>query len=203
MYLFGGSGHCKVIVDIIKENNSFEIKAIVDDDPKLDAIFDIDIIKTLDFNFNLNDNFFISIGNNSVRKKISKKYELKYSILIHPKSIIGFNVEIDCGTVVMAGSIINPDVKVGKHCIINTSAIVEHDCILEDYVHISPNVALAGNVVVSEGAHVGIGACVIQGVKIGKWSTIGAGSVVLKDVPDYAVVVGNPGRIIKYNKEHE
>lgn len=38
-----------------------------------------------------------------------------------------------------------------------------------------------------------------KGVKIGKWVTIGAGTVVLNDVPDYAVIVGNPGKIIKYN----
>ena len=52
---------------------------------------------------------------------------------------------------------------------------------------------------VGEGAHVGIGACVIQDIKIGKWATIGAGAVIIDDVPDYAVVVGNPGKIIKYN----
>ena len=45
----------------------------------------------------------------------------------------------------------------------------------------------------------GIGAVIIQGVKIGNWVTIGAGTIILNDVPDYAVIVGNPGKIIKYN----
>jgi acetyltransferase EpsM len=76
---------------------------------------------------------------------------------------------------------------------------VEHECQLGDYVHISPNSALAGDVIVGEGSHIGIGAVVIPGVKIGKWVTIGAGAVVLEDIPDFAVVVGNPGKIIKYN----
>ena len=67
----------------------------------------------------------------------------------------------------------------------------------------SPNVSLAGNVTIGEGSHIGIGSCVIQGIKIGKWATIGAGAVIIKDVPDYAVVVGNPGTIIKFNKENE
>jgi acetyltransferase EpsM len=43
---------------------------------------------------------------------------------------------------------------------------------------------------------------VIQGITIGKWATIGAGAVILSDVPDYATVVSNPGRIIK-NKKNE
>ena len=50
---------------------------------------------------------------------------------------------------------------------------------------------------VGEGTHIGAAAVVIQQVKIGRWSTIGAGAVVLRDVPDYATVVGNPGRVIK------
>jgi acetyltransferase EpsM len=77
---------------------------------------------------------------------------------------------------------------------------VDHDCELGNFVHVSPNVALAGNVKVGEGTHLGIGSCVIQGIIIGKWATIGAGTVVITDVPDHAVIVGNPGRIIKYNK---
>jgi len=55
-------------------------------------------------------------------------------------------------------------------------------------------------VFIGEGTHVGIGASIIQGIKIGKWATIGAGAVVIRDVPDYAVVVGSPARIIKYKK---
>ncbi|NRT10970.1 acetyltransferase [Flavobacterium sp. 14A] len=203
MYLFGGSGHCKVIIDVIKNNNnSYEITSIIDENPILDKIFGINIVREIKFNDD--DVLFIAIGNNKIRKKISSKYSnLNYPVLIHSNAIIGINVSIAHGTVIMAGAIVNPDTRIGKQCIVNTSAVIEHDNVIEDFVHISPNAALAGNVNVGEGTQIGIGACVIQGVKIGKWCTIGAGSVVLKDVPDYAVVVGNPGKIIKYNQEHE
>ena len=99
------------------------------------------------------------------------------------------------GTVVMAGVSINADTRIGFHCIINTNASI-------DYVYISPNAALAGNVLVKEGAHIGIGASIIQGVKIGRWSTIGAGAVIIDDIPDFAVVVGNPGKVIKFNEKN-
>jgi len=66
-------------------------------------------------------------------------------------------------------------------------------------VHISPNASLAGDVYIGEGTHIGIGAVIIQGLKVGKWVTIGAGAVVINDIPDFAVVVGNPGKIKKYN----
>lgn len=203
MYLFGASGHCKVIIDIIENCKSFQIKAVVDDNPKFKSICDISVLKSVDFKFQADDVLFITIGNNGIRKKISQKYLLKYPVLIHPKSIVATHTIIGDGSVVMAGTVINPDVIVGKHCIINTGSVIEHDCVLKDFVHLSPNVSLAGNVTIDEGSHIGIGSCVIQGVKIGKWATIGAGSVIIRDIPDYAIVVGNPGKIIKYNKENE
>ncbi len=51
---------------------------------------------------------------------------------------------------------------------------------------------------IGKGAVIGSNATLFP-VNIGKYATIGAGAVVTKDVPDYAVVVGNPARIIKYN----
>jgi acetyltransferase-like isoleucine patch superfamily enzyme len=51
---------------------------------------------------------------------------------------------------------------------------------------------------ICEGAWVGAGATVLPGVTIGKYAIVGAASVVTKDVPDYAVVAGNPARIIRY-----
>jgi sugar O-acyltransferase (sialic acid O-acetyltransferase NeuD family) len=203
MYLYGASGHCKVIIDIITALDVNSIKGILDDYPKCETIFDIPVLNTRLFETITDKQLIISIGNNKIRKKISESCSANYLTALHPRSIVASHVTIGDGTVVMAGAIINPGVKVGKHCIINTGAVVEHDCVIYDFVHISPNVSLAGDVIVGEGSHIGIGTSVIQGVKIGNWATIGAGSVIIKDVPDYAVVVGNPGKIIKYNKENE
>jgi acetyltransferase EpsM len=97
----------------------------------------------------------------------------------------------------MPDAVINSNSHIGKHSIINTNATIEHDCILKDFTHVSPGCSISGNVTIGEGSHVGTGACIIPGIKIGKWCIIGAGCVVIKDVPDYSVVVGNPGKIIK------
>lgn len=198
MYLFGASGHCKVIIDIIQKSNLEKIEYIIDDNPTKEEINTIPIMKTPNHDFFIDKSLIISIGNNEVRKEISNRFSANYLVALHPKTTIGFNVSVNEGSVIMAGAIINSDVSIGKHCIINTNAVVEHDCILSDYVHVSPGVSLAGNVIIGEGAHVGIGAIIIQGVKIGKWSVVGAGAVIIRDVPDFAVIVGNPGKIIKY-----
>ena len=198
MYLYGASGHGKVIVEIAEEIG-YNIEGFLDNNSDLKSIFDYSVTDQIP-----NDGeVFLSMGNNATRKKIALAHpQFAYPKLIHPTAIVSKRAEIGEGTVIMAGVTINSEVKIGKQCIINTSATLDHECKIGDYAHISPNVGLAGNVSVGEGAHVGIGASVIQGIRIGKWSTIGAGAVIIRDVPDYAVVVGNPGKIIKFNEPH-
>lgn len=199
MYLFGGSGHCKVIIDIIQESKKNAIDGIFDDNPKFETILDIPVLDTDSIECFSDKQFIVAIGNNEIRRKIVNKIKAIFVTAIHPKAILSADVKIGEGTVIMAGVIINASSVVGKHCIVNTAAVVDHDCIINDFVHISPNASLAGDISIGEGSQIGIGATVIQGIKIGKWATIGAGAIIINDVPDFAVVVGNPGKVIKYN----
>jgi len=194
MYLFGASGHGKVIAEIAESVN-LKIEGFIDMDLNKISLLGYPVFhKSPEKSAEL----IISIGNNQIRKKIVNELSLvTYPSLIHPNTNISGRSIVGEGTVVMAGVTINVDVELGQHCIINTNASIDHDCIIEDFVHLSPNVAIAGDVKIGEGTHVGIGACVIQGVRIGKWVTIGAGAVIIRDIPDGCTVVGNPGKIIK------
>jgi acetyltransferase EpsM len=196
IYLFGASGHGKVISDIA-HSIDVQVEAFIDNDIDKTECYHLPVFNKIPDN---NNPLVVSIGNNQIRKKIVREISDKRFIsLIHQQSIISPSVKIDLGTVIMGGTTINAEVIIGKHCIINTNASVDHECEIEDFVHISPNVALAGGVQIGEGTHIGIGAIVIQGIKIGKWCMIGAGAVIINDIPDYSVVVGNPGKIIKKN----
>lgn len=197
--LYGASGHCKVIIDAILSDNKFNITHIIDDDSSIKLLCGYKVNHSSEFNFDIKNKYFIAIGNNQIRKKIVNKLPLNFEILTHKNAYIALNnVTLGEGTVIMVNAIINPSVSIGRHCIINSGTIIEHDCKIEDFVHICPGASLAGGVEVGEGSMVGIGSTVIQGVKIGKWATIGAGTVIVEDVPDFAVVVGVPGKIIKY-----
>jgi len=199
IYLFGAGGHAKVIIEILQAQGITGIAAI--DEIKETTVLNVPIThKLIPERFEAGDQLVIAIGNNQVRKRISEQRPgISYAKAIHPSCNISPSAYIGAGTVVMAGVSVNADAIVGNHVILNTNCCVDHDCKIGSYAHISPNAALAGNIEVGEGTQVGIGACVVPGIKIGKWATIGAGAVVIGDVPDYAVVAGNPGRIIKYN----
>lgn len=200
MILFGASGHAKVIIDIL-ESCDESVNYLVDADPSIQSLKGLKVILDTDFENENDDPLIISIGNNAIRKKVATQLTSRFGKAIHAKAILSKSVTIEEGTVVMAGAVINSDVRVGRHCIVNTSASIDHDCELADYVHVSPNATLCGNVRVGEGTQIGAGATVIPNLSIGKWATIGAGAVIVRDVPDYAVVVGNPGKILKYNEQ--
>lgn len=194
MYIYGASGHAKVIIDILHSVGG-TIDGLFDDDDQVTSLSGINV----NHGWKGEEPIIISIGNNRIRKKVAEKLCCQFSKAIHSTAILSPSVNIGDGSVVMAGSIINADTVIGKHCIINTGARIDHECMIGDYVHISPNSTLCGNVHIGDGAWIGAGAVVIPGVKIGKWCTIGAGAVVIKDVPDNVVVAGVPAKVIRIN----
>jgi len=183
-YLYGASGHGKVIADIL-EICGTKICGFIDDNPKSDRLMKYPVSPSI----KEDGEYIISIGDNKIRKEISERIKCFFSA-IHPLAIISNHSSIGEGSVVMAGAIINADTQIGKHCIINTGASVDHDNTIEDFVHISPHATLCGGVFVGEGTWVGAGTVVKQCVKIGKWCTIGANSTVLHDVPDGETIYG-------------
>ena len=196
MLLYGASGHAKVICSVL-ESRGIIIEGLFDDNSKLLFLDNYPVLGKYNPEIYPDISLIISVGNNSVRNKISKSIFHSFGSIIHPSAILDSTVIIDEGTVVLHGAIIQRNSKIGKHVIVNTGATIDHDCILADYTHISPNATLCGNVTIGEETHIGAGAIVIQGIKIGKNAVIGAGSVVITDVPDYATVVGNPAKKIK------
>lgn len=200
--IYGASGHGKVIAELISLIES-ECRLVFADDREIIEFFGLPVVRPKDI---LAENLLviIGIGNNRIRKRISNElFNSNFVTLIHPNAYVSNSAKLNNGTVVMAGACVSTNVLVGAHVIINTNASIDHDCMIDDYVHISPNVGLAGNVKIGEGSHIGIGANIIQGITIGKWAVIGAGAVVIANVPDFAVVVGVPARIIKFSVEND
>ncbi len=201
MFLYGASGHAKVIIDILKKNNKF-VKGLFDDNPKITELNGIKCYGSFKIDLLKDNDLIISIGNNNIRHKIAKQLPLSISFgkAIDLNAIISSSVIIGIGTVVMPGAIVNADSVIGEHVIINTSASIDHECKIGDFVHISPNTTLCGNVHIGKNSHIGAGATIIPNITIGKNVIIGAGSVVTKDIPDNYTAVGIPARKIKKNE---
>lgn len=201
MYLYGASGHAKVIIDLLNALN-IKVDALFDDDPSINELLSIPVLHE----WQGESPVIVSVGNNIYRKQIVEKLGCEFGTIFHPSAIVSDHAKVGEGTVVMQGAIIQSCAKIGRHCILNTGASIDHECCVGDYVHISPQATLCGNVQVGEGSWIGAAAVVIPGVKIGRWCTIGAGSVVVSDIPDGTIAYGNPCRVRSFvgvNQEGE
>ena len=193
VYLYGASGHAKVVKDIARLSG-FDVPCMIDDNHSVQSLDGVPVVHSADGLSPL----VVTIGDCQIRRRVVEKLGTReYQTVVHPKAILAESVSLGCGTVVMAGAILNPCASVGNHCIINTGASVDHDCRIHDFVHIAPHCTLCGDVEVGDGTWVGAGTTVIQGVHIGRNCFIGAGSVVVKDVPDNSLCYGNPCKVIK------
>lgn len=202
LIIIGASGHGKVVVDIAMKMNKWKSIAFLDDDESIKMSFELEVLgKTADaIKYKDEADFFVAIGNNTIRKKIQEKImDIGISVvsLIHPDSVIGTDVKIGVGTAIMAGVVINSSTRIGKGCIINTSSSLDHDNIIEDYVHISPGVMTAGNVSIGESTWLGIGSIVSNNLNICSGCKVGAGALVIKDIIEPGTYVGGPVRKIK------
>jgi UDP-perosamine 4-acetyltransferase len=206
--IFGGGGHSKVLIEIIKMGKEYIPKYILDLDKNKwgTEIFGVKIIGGDDLIDDIKkegiEHFLVgvgSVGDNTIRKNL---YEmainkgLKPINVIHPSAIISPSATVLKGAQIFANAVINSNAKVGENVLINTGAIVEHDCVIKNNVHISIGARLASNVYVDDLVFIGAGAVIKQGIKIGEGAIVGAGAVVIKDVEPYKKMVGVPAKEI-------
>ena len=186
--LLGGGGHCKSVIDIIEQEEKFNIIGIIDRPEWLNS-------KCLNYPI---------IGNDSDLSDLSKKY--KYALvtigqlksplirirlfdlakkanfvlpsIISPLAYVSKHATIGQGVVVMNGALINANANIGDNCIINTKALIEHDAIIESHCHISTRATINGHVKVEKNSFVGSGVTTNNSITIKKDSFIKAGSLV-------------------------
>ncbi len=202
LLIIGAGGHGKVAADIAIKMKRWGQIAFLDDDETIQSSMGIEVIgKSADVFAYMNDyDLFVAIGSNQTREKIQNeliKAGANIATFIHPSAVIGQEVVIGGGTVVMAGAVINCCSKTGTGCIVNTGATIDHDNILEDYVHISPGAHLAGMVKIGKGSWIGIGAVVSNHVSIFDDCIIGAGAAVIRDITEEGTYVGVPAKKVK------
>ena len=144
-----------------------------------------------------------SIGENS---QVWDYTQIRENAVIGSLCIIGRNVYI------------GPGVVIGSNCKIQNNSLIYNPALIQNGVFIGPGVILTNDrhprsvnpdgliksendwkivgIEIQEGASIGAGSVCVAPAKIGKWAFIGAGSLVTKDVPNFALVVGNPAKQI-------
>lgn len=110
---------------------------------------------------------------------------------------IGSNVKIGTNCIIYAGK--SGGVEIGENTIIaGNSYIIDTNHGMEKDKLISQQELNSGKLVVSDDVWIGAGCTIIKGAALGRGSVIGANSLVNTEIPDYAVAVGSPAKVVKY-----
>jgi sugar O-acyltransferase (sialic acid O-acetyltransferase NeuD family) len=207
IYIIGAGGFGREVLWLIRQINAvderFDIKGFLDDDSTLhgQTVCDVPVLGPIDQLRDLSDaSVALGVGIPRVKRAILERigpWNAKFPSLVAPDVQMSEYVEIGQGAIITAGCIITTQVSVGDFAVTNLACTLGHDVVVGKGATLSPGVTISGYVQIGEFVDVGTNASVIPGVSIGAESVVGAGAVIIRDVPEKATIVGNPGKVIK------
>ncbi|WP_396636748.1 acetyltransferase [Maribacter sp. R77961] len=211
MLIFGASGHAKVVIDIVEKSVAGTIIGLLDNyKPKDAVVFGYKVLGCENVLPEILKKYptcsiLIAVGDNWTRSVIFEKIikltpKINFASAIHPSALIGKDVEIGKGVVIMPGAVVNCHSKIGDFTIINTRASIGHEGIMHKFSSLASNVTLGGNVEIGAYSAISISATILHGKKIGTHTIVGASSLITKDCMELSVFYGNPARKIRVRK---
>ena len=197
--IFGGGGHAKAIMDMVKQIGEYNIVGLIDDTiPAGTMVLGNPILGTRTIlpalfgqGVKLAANGVGGILDISVRVRIYKLLSdsgFTFPALIHPRATIEPSARIGSGVQVFANAYIGSEAVLQPMCMVNTNAVVSHDCEIGSYTHIAPGALLAGHVLIGERTLLGMGVTTAIGVKVGSGVRIGNGAIILADITDNTII---------------
>ena len=154
--LIGGGGHCLSVIDVVEQEDKYNIKGILDDTKEGDVLG------------------YPILGNRDLVKELS----IEGVFFLITVAYVSKHATIGEGSVIMHNAIINAKAKVGKHCIINTKANIEHNVQIGDFCHISTCATINGDTIVDKRTFIGSNATISNNITIVEKSIISAGNFI-------------------------
>jgi len=197
--VYGGGGHAKTVMEMVKAANEFDIVGIIDDNiPTGTIILGVPVLGTRMLLEKLKEKgvHFATNGVGGIRDiqirvklfELFEKYTFIMPKLVHPRAFLEESSVVENGVQVFANAYIGSEAKLQSYCMVNTNAVVSHDCVIGCYSHIAPGALLAGHVEVGEKTLVGMGVTTAIGIKIGSNVRIGNGAIIYSDVPTKSII---------------
>jgi len=152
------------------------------------------------------NSFIVGIGGEFGKERylISQeliKRNLKPLNIVSKQSIIDKTSKLGKGIQIMPNAVVHCYSQIGDYCILNTGSIIDHECIIGNGVHIMGGAVITGRVKIGSYVTIGSNATIFPNVTIEEGAFVGAGAVVKKNIKRNHVVVGNPSKYSKLQKQ--
>jgi sugar O-acyltransferase (sialic acid O-acetyltransferase NeuD family) len=120
----------------------------------------------------------------------------RWARVVDPRAAVSPDAAIGPGVYVGPFAVVDPGVAIGAHVALWPGAQLGHDTRVADFAFVGRNTVVSGRCEIGLGAYLGAGAAVRDSCRIGAFAVVGLGAAVQRDVPDLAVAIGNPARIL-------
>jgi sugar O-acyltransferase (sialic acid O-acetyltransferase NeuD family) len=199
LVVYGGGGHGKCLIDLVRALGTYELVGVVDDGLQPGAlVMGLTVLgdrgrlsELLEDGVRLAVNGVGGVGDIESRIRVFerlRKAGFRCPTIVHPAATIEPSAQLDEGVQVLPHAYVGSQAEIGFGVILNAGAIVSHDCKLDAYASLAPGALLAGGVALGEAAAIGMGVTVNIDVSVGSRARVGNGAVVKGDVPAGVVV---------------
>lgn len=199
LLLYGGGGHGKALIDLIRAAGTYRLVGIVDDGLPVGAqVMGLPVLggtavlaEWYARGVRLAVNAVGGIGNVAVRLQVFEQLGaagFTCPVLVHPTAWVEPSACLAAGVQVLAKTYISSEAQIGFGSVINAGVVVSHDCQLGQVTNLSPGAMLAGGVILEDYVQVGMAATINLRLRIGRGARIGNGATVKSDVPAGGVV---------------
>ena len=202
--VLGKGGHAQCVINIIEDQDKYNIIGITDVDSEIGSKFlgypilgNDDVLA--DYLKKGVKNAAIGVGgftNNVGRSRLFKKVKaLGFSLppIIHPSAIITKRTKIGDGSLIFPGVVLD-ETSIGANNMVGTASSVDHGTVLGDHIFISAGVTIGANTTVGDEAFFALGSKIISGIRIGPRILVGAGAVVVNDLEEEGTYMGCPAK---------
>ncbi len=189
--LIGGGGHCRSCIDVIEQEEKFQIVGILDKESRLNQkVLNYRVIGTdEDIPLLAKEHIFLitvgQIKSAAKRQLLFDKVKVaggQMPAIVSPLSYVSKYARVGEGSIVMHHALVNVNARVGINSIINSKALIEHDAVVQNHCHISTGAVLNGGVRVRDGAFVGSQSICQESIEIGMNALVGCGVTIKHNV---------------------
>lgn len=209
--IVGSGGFAKEVAFLLHQIDKYEVKGFsidqdyVPSDKKLVGLPYLGEIDELIECIISPTNIVIAIANPAVKMSVHSRLVrnpyLKFPNLIHSSSLLGFNIKLGEGNVIMPYTTLTADITIGDFNMINIGCTIGHDVQIGAFNTLYPNNNISGNVTIKNNCELGVGTKIIPNCLLEDGIISGAGTIIIHNVEKNATVVGNPARVIKIRED--
>jgi sugar O-acyltransferase (sialic acid O-acetyltransferase NeuD family) len=210
--IIGAGTYGQVYAEYIRDLNKYHILGFLDDDESKigNSYCGLEVLGNLknlaEFKKSRPTAIFAPLGDNITRVRVlSEARNLGYETpcFIHPLANVHHTVQKGTAVYILPNSNIMPHTFISDFVMISQGVNIAHHVKIGPGVFFSQACTIGASIKINQNAFIGIASVIMTGVnEVGENSIIGAGAVVISDVPNNAVVVGVPARIIRYQNYH-